>query len=378
MDSVVAQQDSRKKRAIAAALIAVFVFCFLAPFTVQAQEGEYLGGPPPGERPLEVRIGFNLVNLTSVSEKEETIDFEGAIYLNWMDPRLAYDPAEVGLEEYTPGDYSRAPRRIYQGDFAVKEIFDGWRLHVVTPNGIGDRIKTNMAISIWPDGMVEYSETFFVKVETPMQLQRFPFDSQELEVFFHPFIYQRDEVVLIPDDRLARTWNQNMGIAQWVRGPVLMEERPVEIAYFDDSKGTISEFVVTIHIERLPLHVLTSIIFPLILLVSLTWSVFWMDNESVSNRINITFIGILSVVAYYLVIQESIPKIAYLTLTDGFIITTFLILAAGVVLTVVMERLEQSGRKELGRRVDRICRWAFPVGYAAVSFIVYLLFFNLE
>lgn len=378
MNTVILKQNLPQKLEVAASLIAIFLCLLLAPPTSQAKEGDYLGGPPPGEKPLEVRIGFNLVNLTDVSEKDETIDFEGAIYLNWKDPRLAYDPAEVGLTDYTPGDYSQAPRRIYQGDFRVKEIFNGWRLHVVIPNGVGDRIKTNMGISIWPDGMVEYSETFYVKVETPMNLRRFPFDSQELEIFFHPFIYMRDEVVLIPDDGLARTWNQNMGIAQWSRGPVLMAERPVEMAYFDESKENISEFVVTVHIDRLPLHVLTSIIFPMIVLVSLTWSVFWMDNESVSNRINITFIGILSVVAYYLVVQESIPKINYLTLIDGFIIATFLMLAAGVVLTVVMERLEQSGQKEIGLKVDRTCRWAFPLGYASISFIVYLLFFLLE
>ena len=238
-------------------------------------------------------------------------------------------------------------------------------------------MKTNVAISIWPDGMVEYSESFYVKVETPMQLRRFPFDSQELEIFFHPFVYKRDEVILIPDDHLARTWNQNMGIAEWSRGPVKMTERPAEIAYFDQTKETISEFVVTIQIERLPLHVLTSIIFPMMLLVSLTWSVFWMDNESVSNRINITFIGILSVVAYYLVVQESIPKINYLTLIDGFVIATFLMLAAGVVLTVVMERLEMRGQKDIGLKVDRTCRWAFPLGYAGITFLVCLVFFLL-
>ena len=106
---------------VAACLIAIFLWCCLPPHTVQATEKEFLGGPPPGEKPLQVRIGFNLVNLTAVNEKEETIDFEGALYLNWMDPRLAYDPAEVGLTEYTPGDYSQAPRRIYQGTLQSKK-----------------------------------------------------------------------------------------------------------------------------------------------------------------------------------------------------------------------------------------------------------------
>ena len=182
--------------------------------TVASGEDVYLGGLPGSDRPIEVLMGFNLVNITDVGEKEETLDFDGAIYLEWQDPRLVYDPEEYGMSaDWVPGDYSRTPARVYQGDYAVKELFEGWRPLLVIPNGVGDRSITNMAISIWPDGQVEYSETFYAKVETPMDLRRFPFDTQQLEIFFHPFLYQRDELVLVPDDRLARTWNQNLGVA---------------------------------------------------------------------------------------------------------------------------------------------------------------------
>ncbi len=331
----------------------------------------------PGDGSIDVLVGFNLVSLTDVSEKDETIDFDGAIYLEWMDPRLAYDPASTGAREaWTPGDYSKAPPRIYQGKFAVEEQYAGWRPHLLIPNGIGDRSVTNMAISIWPDGRVAYSETFYAKVETPMDLRKFPFDVQDLEIFFHPFIYQRDEIVLVPDDRLAGTWNQNLGIADWSRESVSMLERPIQIAYFDDSKSEISEFVVTVRIQREPTHLLISIIFPMILLVSLTWCVFWMDNETLSNRINITFIGILSVVAYYFVILDNVPEVSYLTLMDAFVIATFLILAAGVVLIIVMESVARKHDAAFSHKVDRICRWAFPSAYALTTAILAAVFFN--
>ena len=64
-----------------------------------AQADDFLRGPPPGERPVEVLMGFNLVNITDVGEKEETIDFDAAIYLEWVDPRQAYDPADYGMPE---------------------------------------------------------------------------------------------------------------------------------------------------------------------------------------------------------------------------------------------------------------------------------------
>ena len=351
---------------------------FLVAAPVAASAEEVLSGPPPGDRPVEVLMGFNLVNITDVGEKEETLDFEGAIYLEWKDSRLAYKPEDFGMPaDWVAGDYSKVPARVYQGDFAVKELFEGWRPHVVIPNGIGNRSITNMAISIWPDGQVEYSETFFARVETPMDLRRFPFDTQRLEIFFHPFLYQRDEVVLVPDNRLARTWNQNPGIADWSREGVSMEERGIDIAYFDESHSEISEFVVTVEIKRRPTHMIISIILPMVLLVSLTWSVFWMDNETLANRINITFIGILSVVAYYFVILNNVPEVSYLTLTDAFIISTFLILAAGVVITVVMENYTREDKPERAARVDRICRWAFPLAYFLSSALLGIIFLSL-
>lgn len=347
----------------------------LTTFTVVAKEDEFLLSPPPGDRPIKVLMGFNLVNISDVSEKDETIDFEGAIYLEWMDSRLAYDPEEYGMrQDWKPGDYSRAPGHIYQGDFAVKEIYQGWRPHLVIPNGIGNRTITNMAVSIWPDGRIVYSETFYTKAETPMDLRRFPFDSQELEVFFHPFIYHRDEVILVPDDRLARTWNQNLGIVDWTRESVTMREQSATLAYFDESTSEISEFVVTLRISRRPTHILVSIIFPLALLVSLTWCVYWMD-ESLSDRLNVTFIGIVSVVAYYFVVLETVPETNYLTLTDAFLTATFLILAAGVVVSTVIASIERRGKVDLAAKVDRVCRWAFPLAYAIVTFVVAIVFF---
>ena len=292
--------------------------------------------------------------------------------------RLAYDPAAYGMAaDWQPGDYSLAPRQIYQGNFAFAELYAGWWPSIVIPNGVGNRQVTEVALGIWPDGRVLYHDTFFVRAEVPMDLRLFPFDRQSLEIFMHPFLYGVNEVVLVPDERLVRTWDQNMGIADWSRKTVTMAAREISVAKSDGDAEEISEVVVTIDIERRPLHFMVSLVFPMVLLVSLTWCVFWMDKESLSSRVNITFIGILSVVAYYFVMIEFIPSVSYLTLMDGFIVATFIILSAGVVLATVLEEITQNGRAELGRQVDRVCRWAFPLTYAVTTAMLSLLFFYL-
>jgi len=358
-------------------LLATLLLSLLALSSLRAQDGDYLAGPPQGDEPLEVRIGLNLVNITDVNEKEETIDFEGALYLEWVDVRLAYDPAAYGMPaDWQPRDYSLAPRQIYQGNFAFSELYAGWWPSIVIPNGVGNRQVTEVALGIWPDGRVLYHDTFFVRAEVPMDLRLFPFDRQSLEIFMHPFLYGVNEVVLVPDERLVRTWDQNMGIADWSRKTVTMAARKISVAKSDGDAEEISEVVVTINIERRPLHFMLSLVFPMVLLVSLTWCVFWME-ESLSSRVNVTFIGILSVIAYYFVIIDFIPSVSYLTLVDGFIVATFLILAAGVVLATIMEVLGRAGRTDLGRQIDLVCRWAFPLTYVVFTVLLSLLFFYL-
>ena len=102
-----------------------------------------------------------------------------------------------------------------------------------------------------------------------------------------------------------------------------------------------------------------------------------MDEEGLSDRINIQFIGILSVVAYYFVVLDSVPEIDYLTLMDAFVILSFLVPAAGVVISFVVDKLNRHGRKELGDKVDRVCRWAFPVGYLGTSLGLGIWFFGM-
>jgi len=357
------------------ALFAVFA-SVAVPCHVSAQESAHLRGLPEVDGPVYVQIGFQLIDIVDVNEKEETVDFEGAIVLRWMDPRLAYDPAELGLpdNDFVPGVYSGVPAQLYQGDFQIKELFHGWRPHINLANGIGDRQTTNIALWIWPDGMVSNIEYFHARVETPMNLRKFPFDRQSVQIFFHPFLFQRSDVVLVPSDEITGFWQQDAGIADWTRLDVEMEESPMDYSFLSGKKNIYSELVITINISRRPGHILFSIIFPLLVLVSLTWCVFWMDEESISSRVNISFIGILSVVAYYFVILDSVPKIPYLTMMDAFMIATFMILALTVVISVVVDKLNRSGRKEIGDQVDRVCRWAFPLGYVVVTALIVFAF----
>ncbi|MBW2587681.1 MAG: hypothetical protein JRD92_12155 [Deltaproteobacteria bacterium] len=139
-------------------------------------------------------------------------------------------------------------------------------------------------------------------------------------------------------------------------------------------------YVVSMEVERQSFFMIRLVVFPLILIVMLSWSVFWMDRSSLGERISVSFIGILTAVAYQTVVSEILPQISYMTLMHGFLNLSFIIMCATVVINLVVGKLDQAGKPEAGNRVDRRSRWIFPLSYlglnmlmAGVAFVFYWL-----
>jgi hypothetical protein len=95
----------------------------------------------------------------------------------------------------------------------------------------------------------------------------------------------------------------------------------------------------------------------------LSWSVFWMERSSLADRINLSFIGILTAVAYQSMVSEIMPQISYMTLMTGFLNASFILMCLTVVINLVVAGLDKQGKFDAGDRLDKRCRWIFPLAY---------------
>ena len=327
---------------------------------VAAPPPAYLFGPP--ERPTVVHVGFYLTDISDVDERDQSVELEGDLSLRWQDPRMAFDAAATGLSQ-----------KVYQGGFQFSELFDGWWPDLVLANGDRADESGSVLLKIDPDGSMTYLEKFTARIETPMALERFPFDEQRMRAYFEVFGFERDQVRLVPDPAAMRHAERYLDVAGWSLLAVDADVEDGEHANADGSVLDYHQFVVTFDLRRRPGFFVVTILIPLTLLVMLTWSVFWMHDDSISDRLNITFIGILSVVAYQIIVHDLLPTISYFTLMDGFLTITLVGMALGVVVNLTIDRLNRSGRRALGDRVDAVCRWAFPLGFLAANMLVYAI-----
>lgn len=332
-------------------------------------------GPPPGDGPVVVRADFQLQDINAIDDESETFEFSGVLTLRWHDPRCAFDPAEAGVKE-----------KVFQGAFQFDEISPGWYPQVVLVNVAGMYEKSGTILRVQPDGGCTLVETVNAVAKTWLNLRRFPFDAQRLEAVFEVLGHDTGEVVFAADGALsgpstaeasadrrpanaAHAAATDMRLPQW-RFEGIHCSTGERTAPYAGARGVSSTFTVRAAVARDPFYMGRLVMMPLSLIVLLSFSVFWMDRSSLGDRINVSFIGILTGVAYQIVMSDILPRISYMTLIHGFLNFSFLTMCATVVINLVVGRLDARGQRERGDQLDRRCRWIFPLAYfGLVNFV---------
>ena len=105
------------------------------------------------------------------------------------------------------------------------------------------------------------------------------------------------------------------------------------------------------------------LIVPLMLIVFMSWAVFWIDPKQIGPRISLSLISMLNIIAYNFAMSTFIPRIPYLTLADKYIMGCLIIVFLALVEGITSSALSTKDNDALAKRLDRISRWAFPAGF---------------
>ena len=311
----------------------------------------YLLGPQSNSGPTVVRAAFQLQNIDEIDEEAETFQFTGVLALTWQDKRQAFDPKKEQVQE-----------KIYQGNFQFNEISPAWYPQVVLANVSGMYEKNSVLLRVQPDGTSTLIETVNATAKVDFKMRRYPFDSQRLDAIFGVLGFDNSEVVFEAEPRpIDSSWKKLL-IAQWQLAGI-SSSTAEKIAPYAGKRGISSTFTASMEVQRKPFYIIRLVVIPLALIVVLSWSVFWMERSSLGNRMDISFVGILTAVAYQNVVGDVMPHIAYVTLMNGFLNLSFLAMCATVVVNLMVGGYDKQGKSDVGDLIDYRCRWIFPLVY---------------
>lgn len=319
----------------------------------------FLLAPPVEAGPVVVRARFEFHDILEINDGDETFGFSGVLALTWNDPRQAFQPGIAGVDE-----------KVFQGNYQFNEISPGWYPQVVLVNESGLYQKSGIVLRVKPDGTSTLIETVTATAEVELNMRRYPFDKHRLEAVFEVLGFDRDEVVMKLESTDAGALQADEVMTpEWSITGSRMEIRDRPASYAGH-RGVASAFVASVDVERDSFYARRLVVLPLIVIVLLSFSVFWMDRSTLGDRISVSFIGILTGVAYQWIVNESLPHVSYVTLMHGILSLSFLTMSATVVVNITVGTLDRRGKHELGDLVDQRCRWLFPLAYFGLTYLM--------
>ena len=305
--------------------------------------------PAIGQGPTEVDAGFYLISISKVNELDETFDIDGHLYLRWKDEGQAWDPATGG-----PG-----PREL-----ALEEV---WWPRTAIFNARNDRVTSHVRLLAWPDGRMLYRERFGATVLSDMDLRRFPFDSQVVRIEVRSFAFDIDTVGLRPAADLIGH-NAEFTMDSWRLGG---SRGRVAEPRADPDGSVHSRFVYEVELHRRYEFYVWKVFLPLLLIVGMSWALFWLESGSLSTSMSVGATSMLAAIAFNFAVAGSLPRLSYMTLMDGFIFTCYTAIFLSLVLDVRVWRLHRGGQDKKAERVDRACRWLFPACFGLTCLLLF-------
>jgi gamma-aminobutyric acid receptor subunit beta len=134
----------------------------------------------------------------------------------------------------------------------------------------------------------------------------------------------------------------------------------------------IAGYTFEFHATRLGQYYLLKVILPLLLIVMMSWTVFWIDPTNGGPQISVAVTSMLTLIAYRFAIGSEVPKLPYLTRLDAFILASSILVFLSLIEVMLTTKLATDNRIDLARTIDRRCRIFFPLTFIGASAAIFL------
>src|SRR6266513_616032 len=332
----------------------LFVFLVTAQLARSAEAPVVIDRPNADSGPTEVSVGIWIVDISNIDSAQQTFTAEVAVVLRWKDSRLAH--TGNGVVRYSM-DQIWHPRAV-----------------IVNEGNSVSRKFPDMA-EVEPDGRVNYRQRYSGAFTQPLRLRSFPFDRQTFRLQFVAVRYRPNEVQFVPDqDWIDNGLKRAGGIATSIALPdwTIESWNTKSLSYALAPGFEYSGYAFEFTASRNAQHYVWKVILPLVLIVIMSWAVFWIDPVTSNSQISIAVTSMLTLIAYRFAIDNQLPRLPYTTNLDAFILMSTVLVFFSFIEVLVTTILENQKRNRLAITIDRFCRVIFPMIFLLASLSIFV------
>lgn len=291
--------------------------------------------------PIDLEVSAFLLDLIAIDDVGRTFTADLAVEFRWRD----------------------APRSVPEAER------DSWRPAVafVNERSIEDRLEP--VIQVGPDGLRRVAYRFLGTFSTRLDLRDFPLDSQRLVFELAVLRTLPEEVRLVGlPERSGR--QDQLGIVGWQVGDLGLA---VGEAALGQTGIRLPSVEISVPVQRDRGYFLWKIIFPLTLIVLMASTVFWFPPSLIPSQVAIATASVLTLIAFYLTVSNSLPRISYLTRLDVFVIGSTALVFVTFGQALYTGSLAHRDQVAKAQRIDRLSRLAFFPVFALLFLLAFAL-----
>lgn len=302
--------------------------------------------------PTKVSYAVWIGDITQIDSVAQTFSANLVLFLRWHDPQLAH--AGPGTKQY-----------------ALDSI---WNPRIVIANEAGEVERSLPEIvDVAPDGTAVYRQRLIGSFAQSLNLRAFPFDRDTFRVQIVTLGYRPEDIELAPDAMaLTAGMREGIGLAEkltiqdWRVLSAGSRVQPYRLAPGFEHAAFSFEFTAARNAQ----HFAIKVIIPLILIVMMSWAVFWIEPNDANTQMAVAVTAMLTLIAYRFAVDSDVPKLPYLTRLDEFILMSSLLVFLSLIEVIVTTKFANRDRLDLAQTIDRRCRWIFPLVFAVSSVVI--------
>ncbi|PYK79804.1 MAG: hypothetical protein DME37_07975 [Verrucomicrobia bacterium] len=309
--------------------------------------------PNADSGPTQVSVAIWVVDINNIDSAQQNFSADVVIVLRWSDPRLAH--AAGGVAHYS-----------------LDQIWHPRVAIVNETNAVSRKFPESAEVDA--DGTVVYRQRFVGSFTQPLHLNSFPFDKQTFRVRLSAVRYTPDEVKFVPEQSWidagipqAAGMSESVTLPDWTVRKWGVKTFVYALAPDLKNAGYVFEFTASRNVE----HYILKVILPLILIVMMSWAVFWIDPATSNSQISIAVTSMLTLIAYRFAVDSQLPRLPYMTRIDLFFLLSTLLVFSSLIEVLVTTILDNNQQTERAKKIDRYCRAIFPAIFATATFAIF-------
>ena len=282
-----------------------------------------------GELFLRAPIDFDIYNFTDLNLKENIYTADLSFKLFYLDKRLNILNEKYNFQSgfYCEYEYEQVRNR-----YSVPLIYFNTTEVLKTVNDIVsfNYIDGYFYVVRLIDNVAIYRSTI------PFNFKKFPFDTQSIDfrVDTSPLNYWEGNknIDVFLNLQLEEEINDP---SKWANETIFgwtIKKYKVEFDPLDESISAVMT------IQRDYFYFLLKVMFPILLIVFISWSVFLIHPRAIEAKVNVTIVCLLALIAYNFVIEDNLPKVSYITIMDIFILSSYVFAALTTIFAIYSYR----------------------------------------